>query len=206
MIDLPPLDPAIEIVIATRGMSKGLAQTNGPQIVGRAQVAAGDYSIGGQYKNVTSSGADGEWSAFAGFGAKARGFNLRAAIAYKILVGADAREDSDAVEISASAARPLGPVAARISLVYSPDDLGGTRSSLYAELGASWEPAKGTAVSANAGRRTRGGGPDYISFNGGLTQTLSGNFTADFRYYDTGESELGTAYRGRFVASLSTKF
>ena len=31
MFDLPPPDPGIEFVVASRGMSKGIAQTDGPQ-------------------------------------------------------------------------------------------------------------------------------------------------------------------------------
>ncbi len=33
MFDLPPPEPGIEIVVASRGMSKGVAQTEGPQLV-----------------------------------------------------------------------------------------------------------------------------------------------------------------------------
>jgi hypothetical protein len=33
---LPPADPGIELTVASHGMSKGLGQTEGPQIVPRA--------------------------------------------------------------------------------------------------------------------------------------------------------------------------
>ena len=44
--DLPPPDPGIEISVATRGMSKGIAQTEGPQMIARSSVKFGDVQFG----------------------------------------------------------------------------------------------------------------------------------------------------------------
>ena len=76
MFDLPPPDPGIEVVIASRGISKGLAQTDGPQMLVRPEVAFGPVYIGGYAKNVTSATLDGEAGPVAGFRTSAGGFDL----------------------------------------------------------------------------------------------------------------------------------
>ena len=45
MIDLPPPDPGVEIVLATRGYSKGLAQTDGVQGIGRVELVFGSVTL-----------------------------------------------------------------------------------------------------------------------------------------------------------------
>jgi hypothetical protein len=97
-------------------------------------------------------------------------------------------------------------VRARASLVYSPDDLGSTGRSFYWEGGLTYTLREGTRLSASLGRRERDRSPDYTSFNVGLTQTLWRGISADVRYYDTAQSELGEVYEGRFVASLRARF
>ena len=47
MIAAAPPQPSIEIVVASRGISKGLAQTNGPQLVVRPEIAFGKLFVGG---------------------------------------------------------------------------------------------------------------------------------------------------------------
>ena len=92
-------------------------------------------------------------------------------------------------EFNATASRRFGRVTPRISLTYSPDDLGGTRASLYAEAGASLSLFAGASLSANIARRARDGGPDYTAFNAGASLRRSPrNLTADLRYYDTAQS------------------
>ena len=103
-------------------------------------------------------------------------------------------------------ARRFGRLTPRINLVYSPDDLGGTRASLYAEAGASLSLFSGASVSANIARRARDGGPDYIAFNAGATYAITGNVSADLRYYDTTQSRLGVIYQPRVVASVRIHF
>ena len=43
----PPPDPGIEIVLATKGMSKGLSQTDDAQLVVRGELAFGSFFLGG---------------------------------------------------------------------------------------------------------------------------------------------------------------
>ena len=65
MFDLPPPDPGIEFVVASRGMSKGIAQTEGPQVVVKPFVQMGPVQLGAQWKNVSSAVAGGESAIFA---------------------------------------------------------------------------------------------------------------------------------------------
>ena len=62
--DLPPPDPGFEISVASRGMSKGIAQTDGPQVIVRASARSGVLEAGGQWKNVSSDTAWGEAAIF----------------------------------------------------------------------------------------------------------------------------------------------
>ena len=51
MIDLPPPDPGIEIVVASRGYSKGLAQTDGVQVRAQPELAFGPVYVAVYAKN-----------------------------------------------------------------------------------------------------------------------------------------------------------
>lgn len=81
MLGLPPLDPGIEIVVASRGMSKGIAQTEGPQLVAKPFIQLGPVQFGGQWKNVSSAVADSEGSAFASVSPKLGQFLLGLSVA-----------------------------------------------------------------------------------------------------------------------------
>ena len=43
---LPPPDPAIELFVASRGMTQGLSQSDGPQVIPRAYVRFGEVQVG----------------------------------------------------------------------------------------------------------------------------------------------------------------
>lgn len=206
MLDLPPPDPSLEIVIASRGYSKGIAQAGGAQLVGRGEVALGLLFAGVQLKNVDTQGADAEAAWQAGVRGRAAGFDLHAGIAYKLLLGRHGPVDRDTYEFTASASRAFGRLTPRIGLTFSFDDLGATRRALFAEAGAAYRVGAGTRLEVALGRRERGGGGDYTSFNAGLSQTLGRHITAELHYYDTAESRFGAAYRGRLVAALRFRF
>lgn len=201
-VPVTALDPAVEIVVASQGMSKGLRQTDGPQVLGRAELGMGPILIGSYYKNVDSATADGE----AGFSVQLRGrsggFDLAASVAYKFNTGASRQPDRDAIELVASVGRRFGALQPRLSLTYSPDELGGTRESLYIEGGVSMDVAPGATLSASLARRERAGGPDYTAFNAGASYAVASSLTFDLRYYDTAEGAWGANYRPRLVASL----
>jgi hypothetical protein len=206
MFTAPSLDPGIEISIASQGMSKGLRQSDGPQLVIRPELAIGSLVLGASYKNVTSPTADGEASVSLGLRRHVAGFDLALTAAYKWNTAARLQADRDCFEFTAIASRRFGPLTPRVQLIYSPDDLGSTRASLYAEAGAALHLLGGASFSAALSHRNRDGAPDYTAFNAGFSYTFAGHLTADLRYYDTSESRLGAIYRPRLVAALRARF
>jgi len=109
--------------------------------------------------------------------------------------------DDDSFEFTTSASRKFGRLSMKVSAVYSPDDLGTARRSLYLEGGPSFDIDKTTRLSANIGHRSRVAGVDYTSFNAGVSKTLFKKLTVDLRYYDTARGELGETYGNRVVLS-----
>ena len=202
MIDIPPPDPGIEISIASRGYSKGLAQTEDVQVVARPELGFGPVWLGFYAKNVDSSTNEGEAGPSVGLRIGAGGFDLAASATWKIAIEPHGPLNDDALELFGSVGRRFGPVNARVSVTWSPNDLGSTNETLWAEAGLAYTLRPGTALVANIGRRERDGGPDYTAFNAGLTQTLFGPFSADLRWYDTSRGRRGDAFEGRFVATL----
>ena len=206
MLDLPPLDPCVEIVVASRGMSKGIAQTDGPQLVVRPFVKVGDVQLGAQWKNVTSAVAGGEGALFVGFGREVAGFQLSLQASRKFQTGVKEPTDDHSWEFTGALSRKLGPVTLRGSLIYSPDDLGGAGRSLYWEAGPALDLGKKFKLGANIGHRARQGGDDYTSFNAGASTTIVPRVTLDLRWYDTNRHELGENFQGRAVASARLAF
>lgn len=205
-LHLPPPDPGIEIVLATRGYSKGLAQTDGVQGVGRVELGFKAVAISAQYKNISSPTSDGEAAFGVGWRGKAAGFDLGASVNYKRLIELDGQVDPDCWEFIPSLSRRIGPLTARLSVTYSPNDFGGIGESAWMEAGATWKLDGKTNLVAAVGRRERDGASDYTAFNAGVTRTLFKHVSAELRYYDTGRSELGEPFHGRFVAALRGKF
>jgi hypothetical protein len=206
VLDLPPPDPGIEIVVASRGVSKGLTQTDGPQFLVRPELAVGHLYLGFYLKNVTSSSSEGEGGPSVGYRTRAAGFDLAASATWKFAVEPHGPADREALELVGSVSRRIGPVTARLGVTWSPDDLGSTEQTIWAEAGASYSLRHSTTISAALGRRERDGGPDYTAFNFGVTQTLFQGVSADLRWYDTNRSALGDAFEGRVIASLRARF
>jgi uncharacterized protein (TIGR02001 family) len=201
MWDLPPPDPGIEIVLSSRGMSKGIAQTDGVQVIPKAFVQFGAIQVGGQWKNVSSPVADGEAAAFVNYSPKLGPYQLTLGAAYKFQTHVTADTDDDSFEFTASAGRKFGRLSVKVSAIYSPDDLGSARQSLYLEGGPGFEIDKSTRLSANIGHRSRERGFDYTTFNAGIARTFFKKLTVDLRYYDTNRGELGEIYHNRVVLS-----
>ena len=204
--DLPPPDPSIEFSIASRGYSKGVAQTDGPQLVVRPEVAFGALRLGAYAKNVTSPDYDGEAGALAGYRRSFGKTEISGSAAFKHLINRARGVDKGAVEFVFAATRAVGDLKPRISLTYSPDDLGSTRQTAFLEAGTSYQIDRRTSASAGLAVRRRDGGPDYTSFNVAVTRTLAGPFTAEARLYDTSKSSLGDYYKRRAVISLRARF
>ena len=206
MFSFPSPDPGIEISAASQGVSKGLRQTDGLQVIVRPEVAFGPLFVAASWKNVTSPTADGEAAFLAGLRGRAGGFDLSVSAAYKVNTNARHQADRDCIELTATASRRFGRLTPRINIIYSPDDLGGTRMSLFAEAGASLSLFRGASVSANIAHRSRDGAADYTAFNAGASYAITRSITADLRYYDTAQSRLGVIYEPRVVASLRAHF
>ena len=207
MIDLPPPDPSLQVVLASEGMSKGLKQTDGPQLLVRGGVAFGPVAVEAYGKNVLSGSDDGiEAGLSLVLSRDVAGFSLSARAGRKALVGIDGPVDDDAFEFQLGVSRRLGPVRASATVTYSPDDVGSTGETAYYEAGLSWQIRPRTRLSAGVGRRERDGGPDYTSFNAGITQQLLPHVEADVHYYSTDREALGAAFHGRLIASLRASF
>ena len=205
MLLFPPPVPAIELNLASTGMSKGLAQTEGPQALVRGELGLGRFYLGAYAKNVTSSSAEGEGGALVGLRTSAAGFDLGASAAWKRAIDPAHGSDVNALEMSASVSRRFGKLTPRVSVTWSPDDVGSTGRTIFAEAGASYRLAKTLSVSAAAGRRERTGGLDYMAWNAGLAWTPAKPVTLDVRYYDTNRGS-DDPYKKRVVASARVKF
>jgi hypothetical protein len=76
-------DPSLEIIVASTGMSKGIAQTTGAQWLARGELALGHFYVGSYAKNVDSATSKGEAAALAGVRTKAAGFDFNLSAAWK---------------------------------------------------------------------------------------------------------------------------
>ncbi len=206
MIDLPPLDPGIEVVVASRGMSKGIAQTEGPQIVIKPTLKMGIVQAGAQWKNVTSTVAGGEGAVFVGLHPELAGFQLTLQVSHKYQTAVREPTDDHSWEFTAGIARKFGRLSLKGSVVHSPDDLGGAERSTYFEGGPTFDLSKQFKLSANLGHRHRIDGPDYTSWNAGVSTTIVPKVTLDLRWYDTNRHELGENFDGRAVVSARMGF
>jgi hypothetical protein len=206
MLDLPPPDPGIEISVASRGMSKGIAQTEGPQLVTKSFVQMGVVQAGGQWKNISSAVAGGEAAAFVTVAPKLGRFQLSLGAAYKFQTGVREPTDDKSWEFTGSVTRKFGKVSLRLGAIYSPDDLGGAKRSLVVEGGPTLELNRTTRISAGLGHRSRVNGDDYTAFNAGVAKTLFKGLTVDARLYGTNRNDLGVNYKERVVVSARMSF
>ena len=206
MFDLPPPDPGIEISVASRGMSKGIAQTEGPQLVAKTFVHTGIVQTGLQWKNVTSPVAGGEGAAFVTLAPKLGKLQLHLGAAYKFQTGVTEPTDDKSWEFTGSLTRKFGKVSLRLATIYSPDDLGSSRRSLVMEAGPTLELGKSTKLSAVIGRRERVNGDDYTLFNAGVSHSIVKGVSVEARLYGTNRNDLGENYRERLVVSGKLAF
>lgn len=187
-------------------MSKGISQTDGVQVVGRAELAFGKTYLGALAKNLDSPSAEGELQISAGGRFKLHRAEVAASIAYKKWLDTGGSPDGEAAEMIVSISQTLGKLVPRAQLIYSPDDLGSTTYSIYAEAGLGWKPVSRLTLSANLGRRQRGNGVNYTSANAGASYAVGKALTAELRLYDTNKSDVDEPFRRRVVAALRAKF
>lgn len=202
---IAPPQPSVQLSIASSGTSKGLAQTKGPQVIGRAEVDFGSIYVASYLKNVTSPDTEAEAGQTIGVKTKAAGFNLAASATLRLEVDPVPGADAVSLELAGSIARPIGRFTPALSVIYSPDDLGSTKRSIYVEATGSYAISKKLSASAALGRRDRVNGADYAAWNAGVTWTPVKHVALDARYYDT-DGPHQWPYQPRFVVSGSLKF
>lgn len=202
---LPP-PPTIEIALASRGISKGIAQSDGPQAVVRAEMPIGPFYVAGYAKNVTASTADGEGGLTAGIRRNVAGLSLSASATWRIAISPINGSDDQALELAGTMSRKFGRFTPQLAVNWSPHDLGTARRSLYYEASATYDVSEKTSIGAAIGRRERVVGPDYTAFNFGVTHKLNAHFTVDLRYYGSNKHGLGYTYQPGIIAALKLKF
>ena len=197
--------PTAQVSIFSSGTSKGIAQTRGAQIVGRADVAVDGVYVAAYAKNVTATWSTGEAGAIIGFKKSVSGFQLGASATLRRAIDAAPRTDATALELAASASYRVGQVTPSLIVIYSPDDLGPGKRSVYVEGGASYAISKHLSASAAIGRRNRIIGAKYTAWNAGVTWSPIKNASFDVRYYST-DGENAWPYKPRFVVGAAFKF
>jgi len=201
LLAFPMPDPGFELLIASHGTSQGVRQTDGIQVFPRAFVRIGEVQIGGQWRNVSSPSAHGVAALFMKYRHIFRGGQIDAGMFYRIRTNAKEYRNSRAWEFSVSGRHSLGPLGLQVKADYSPKDFDQGKS-VYVEIGPSFEIDKVTNLSGGVGRRERDRGPEYTSFNVGISRTHQQKLILDARYYQTNQGNLGPQYRGRLVFSI----
>lgn len=197
---LPPPDPVIELFVASHGMTQGLSQSDGPQVIPRAYLRFRDVQVGAFWRNIDSPVANGIGVLFGRANVKRGSAQLDVMVLYRTRTGAHRPTDLHAWEVDATLRRTFGRFGVRLNAEYAPKEfeLG---PSLFLEIGPTFRVAKSTNLFANFGRRERSGAPDYTAFNVGISSSIGKRLVLDGRYYATDRSGLGPRYRGRLVFS-----
>ena len=197
---LPPPDPAIELLVASHGMTQGLSQSDGPQVIPRAYLRFGDVQVGAFWRNIDSPVANGIGVLFGRANIKRGSAQLDVMVLYRTRTGAHRPTDLHAWEVDATLRRSFGRLGVRLNAEYAPREfeLG---PSLFLEIGPTFRVAKGTNLFANFGRRERNGAPEYTAINVGVSSAVGKKLILDGRYYATDRSRLEPRYHGRVVFS-----
>lgn len=98
-------------------MSKGFAQTEGPQVIPKPYVEIGSLQLGGQWKNVTSTVAEGEGAAFANWQRRFGATQVSLGATLKFQTAVIEPTDDKAFELSGSASHKWGRADIRVSAV-----------------------------------------------------------------------------------------
>lgn len=195
---LPPADPAVQLFVASQGMTQGVLQSEGPQVIPRAYLKLGEIQVGALWRNIDSPAAKGIAVMFGKY-VSARGpTQFEGAVLYRMRTGARRPTARHAWEFDATARRTFGKLALRFNAEYAPRDfeLG---PSLFVETGSSYQIANGTQLYANVGRRVRSGAPGYAAVNVGVSRTIGKALVIEGRFYATNKSYVGPRYHSRFV-------
>lgn len=199
MLGIPPPDPGFELFVASHGMSQGLLQTEGAQVIPRITLRLGDMQIGTQWRNISSPLASGIAPVFAKFRGRLGKTQFEVGAFYRIRTGRSSRADKAAWEFDGAVRHSFGRIGIRGIVEYAPREFEAGRS-LYVEGGPTYAIAGRTSLSVNIGRRERDG-PDYTTANGGITQAVGKLLSVDARLYGTNHGERGARYSTRLIVS-----
>ena len=198
-LGLPPPVPALELFVASHGMSEGLSQTEGPQVIPRLSLHVGELQLCAQWRNISSPAASGLAAVFVKWSLGNANTQLDVATLYRVRTDRAPGVVRHAWEFDGGFRHSFGKLGVRAIAEFAPKEFD-AGPSFYIEGGPTLQVAKVTTLSANIGRRERSGGPDYTTFNAGLTR-VEGKVALDARVYGTDRPRLGSRYRTRFVVS-----
>lgn len=217
MIDFHYVEPAqAEVVVATDATRNGISKTQGSVYVeGGAEWDFGPVYVGASASNADYLvGADYDATAFVGARTDLAGFALDGRMSYTKVYGSPLSKygmDDDALTFSGSASKKFGPVTAKVSASYTPEDIYFGARTWTVEGGASYRFGKNEVSGAVGHVDTEAFGTNvsYNTWNVGYTRDLTEKLAVDVRYYDT---DLDVGYysfapaEGRTIASLKVKF
>lgn len=203
---LPPAPPSIEISLSSRGVSKGLAQTDGPQAIARVEAPIGPFYAAGYVKNVTSTVADGEGGFSGGIRTQIAGWKFAASATWRIAIAPTPGSDNQSLELGASVSRKFGRLTPQLAAIWSTDDLGSTRRSLYVEASAIYALSPKIGIGGSVGRRDRTGGLNYTAFGAVVSYKVTPHVTAELRYAGTDKHNLGYVYQPGVIAAVRVRF
>lgn len=191
--------------VASEYIGKGIGKSNGEIApFGSVEVATGQvYASVFASTAELSQGADSETITTIGWRPTVRGVKLDLAVLNRDLPGSRAGVDSNYFEYQADASRAFGRVNTRLRVNYSPDGFAATQEAWWIELQGSMALDSKTKASVAVADRSADGGAEYTAWNAGVKRKLTDDVTLDVRWFDTTDHNLGEAYEGRLVASLS---
>ena len=199
-LGLPPPVPGFELFVASHGMSEGLSQTDGPQVIPRVTLRFGEVQLCAQWRNISSPAASGIAAFFVKWSHKGADTQIDFATLYRVRTDPAPGLVRHAWEFDGGFRHSFGKLGIRAIAEFAPKEFG-AGPSFYIEGGPTLQVGKATTISAIVGRRERGRAPDYTTFNAGLTRVVGGKLALDARVYGTDRSRLGSRYRTRFVVS-----
>lgn len=197
-----------QVGVASEYVGKGLGKSNGEVAwSGEFEVTQGAFhaSVFASTAEL-SQGSDAEIITTVGWSPEVVGFEFDFSVLNRDLPGTAANVDSNYWEYQADVSRSVGPVSGRVRVNYTPDGFAGTKEAWWVEAQAAYKIAPKTKASVAVATRRAHGGADYTAWNVGVKQKLTDAVSADLRWYDTDEHDLGEPYEGRLVGALTFAF
>lgn len=197
-----------QVGVASEYLGKGVAKSNGEVAwSGQVEATQGDFHASVFVSTAElSQGADSEIVTTVGWAPEAVGFEWDFSVVNRDLPGTRAGVDANYWEYQADMSRAIGPVSGRLRVNYTPDGFAATKEAWWVEAQGSYKLTGKTRASAALGVRTAEGGAEYTAWNLGVKHKLTDGLSADLRWYDTDEHDLGENYDGRLVGALTFAF